>query len=117
MYAPGTPQHTVCDTLSQIPDGFNLNNRHNYVPFCIPTTNSHGEAPAKYVRVHMGANPTVMGCMYKGGVVHQGEVQAAPNHNHGHTPDYTHEQLQHFHSDYQHCHKVDDTLKCISNKC
>jgi hypothetical protein len=64
----------------------------------------------------MGVNPTAWGCMYKGGVVYQGDVHAAPNCNHGPTPDYNNEQLLRLHSDYQLCHKVDEALEQIGDK-
>jgi hypothetical protein len=54
--------------------------------------------------------------MYKGGVVHSGEVHTAPDHDHGEVPDYTCEQLQHFHSKYTCCHEVDDPLEHIRDK-
>src|SRR5580693_1213362 len=100
MYAPGTLQRTAHRTLSPTPNGFVRNQGLNYVPFRIPTTNGRGVALAKYVMVRMGINPTVAGCMYKGGVVYQGDVHAAPSHDHGdRIPDYTHEQLRRFRSD------------------
>jgi hypothetical protein len=93
MYAPGTPQRPVCCSISPTPDGFVCNRGPNYIPLHIPTTNRQGVAPAKYVKVRMGVNPTAWGCMYKGGVVYQGDVHAAPDRDHGPTPDYTNEQL------------------------
>jgi hypothetical protein len=67
--------------------------------------------------VHMGINPTVAGCMNKGGVVYQGDVHAAPSHDHGDcVPDYTHEQLRHFRSDYARRDKVDKALEHIGDK-
>jgi hypothetical protein len=54
--------------------------------------------------------------MYKGGVVHSGEVHAAAKHDRGNTPDYTHEQLRHFRSNYSRRHEVDDTLEHIGDK-
>jgi hypothetical protein len=101
MYAPGTPQRPTRRSLSPTPDRFVRNQGLNYIPFRIPTTNGRGVAPAKYVMVRMGINPTVAGCMYKGGVVYQGDIHATPSHDHGdRVPDYTHEQLRHFRSDY-----------------
>jgi hypothetical protein len=100
MYAPGTLQHPACRSLSPAPEGFVQNQGLNYVPLCIPTTNGRGVAPAKWVKIHMGVNPTAWGCMYKGGVVYQGDVHAAPDCDHGPTPDYTNEQLLHLCSDY-----------------
>jgi hypothetical protein len=64
----------------------------------------------------MGVNPTANGCMYRGGVVHSGEVHTAAEHDRGDTPDYTHKQLCHFHSDYSCRHKVDDALERIGDK-
>jgi hypothetical protein len=89
--ASGTTQRTMHHPLSPVPLGFNCNQGHHYVPFHIPTTNGRGITNTKYVRVRMGVNPTVDGCMYRGGVVHSGEVHAAAEHNCGDTPDYTHE--------------------------
>jgi hypothetical protein len=83
MYAPGTPQRATCRSLSPTPDGFVHNHGQNYIPLRIPTTNGWGIAIAKWVKVRMGVNPTAWGCMYRGGVVYQGDVHAAPNHNHG----------------------------------
>jgi hypothetical protein len=54
--------------------------------------------------------------MYKGGVVYQGDVHAAPDHDHGPTPDYNNEQLLHLRSDYQLCHEVDEALEQIGDK-
>jgi hypothetical protein len=111
-----TTQRTTHRPLSPTPPGFNCNQGHHYVPFHIPTTNGQGVTNAKYIRVHMGVNPTVNGCMYKGGVVHSGEVHAAAEHDRGNTPDYTHEQLRHFCSEYSRHHEVDNTLERIGDK-
>jgi hypothetical protein len=64
----------------------------------------------------MGINPVAWGCMYKGGVVYQGDVHATPICNCGPTPDYTNEQLLRLHSDYRLRHEVDEALKQISDK-
>jgi hypothetical protein len=100
MYAPGTPQHVTRCSLSPTPNGFVHNHRQNYVPLRIPTTNSRGVATAKWVKIRMGVNPVAWGCMYKGGVVYQGDVHATPDHDHGPAPDYTNEQLLCLRSDY-----------------
>jgi hypothetical protein len=65
-----TAQRATRRPVSPTPSGFDLNQGHHYVPFCIPTTNRRGIMNTKYVRVRMGVNPTVDGCMYRGGVVH-----------------------------------------------
>jgi hypothetical protein len=64
----------------------------------------------------MGLNPVVWGCMYKGGVVYQGDVHAAPDHNHDPTPDYTNEQLLRLRSDYRLYHEVDEALVQIGDQ-
>jgi hypothetical protein len=116
MYAPGTPQRVTRRSLSPTPDGFVCNHGQNYVPLRIPTTNGRGVTTAKWVKVRMGVNPVVWGCMYKGGVVYQGDVHAAPDHDHGPAPDYTNEQLLRLCSDYQLHHEVDGALEQIGNK-
>jgi hypothetical protein len=116
MYAPGTPQRATRHSLSPTPDGFICNRGQNYVPLRIPTTNGRGVITAKWVKVHMGMNPVVWGCMYKGGVVYQGDVHAAPDHDHGPTPDYTNEQLLRLHSDYCLWHEVDEALVQIGDQ-
>jgi hypothetical protein len=116
MYTPGTPQHATRRSLSPTPDGFVRNHGQNYVPLRIPTTNGRGVATAKWVKVRMGVNPVVWGCMYRGGVVYQGDVHATPDHDHGPTPDYTNEQLLRLHSDYCLCHEVDEALVQIGDQ-
>jgi hypothetical protein len=64
----------------------------------------------------MGVNPVVWGCMYRGGVIYQGDVHAAPDHNHGPTPDYTNEQLLCLRSDYHLRHEVDKALVQIGDQ-
>jgi hypothetical protein len=64
----------------------------------------------------MGMNPTVWGCAYKGGVVYQGDIHAAPDHDHGPTPDYTNEQLLHIRSDYRLHQEVDEALVQIGDQ-
>jgi hypothetical protein len=116
MYAPGTLQRQVHRSPSPTPDSFVRNCGQNYVPLRIPTTNGRGVAPAKWVKVCMGVNPTAWGCMYKGGVMYQGDVHTAPDRDHGPMPDYNNEQLLHLRSDYQLRHEVDEALKQIGNK-
>ena len=40
--------------------------------------------------MRMGTNPTVEGCMQKGGPVYLGDVHTAPDFDHGDAPDYSH---------------------------
>jgi hypothetical protein len=86
MYAPGTPQRAMRRSLSPTPDGFICNHGQNYVPLRIPVTSGRGVAMAKWVKVCMGVNPTAWGCMYKGGVIYQGDVHASPIRDCGATP-------------------------------
>jgi hypothetical protein len=48
--------------------------------------------------------------------VYQGDVHAAPDHNHGPMPDYNNEQLLRLRSDYRLRHKVDEALEQIGDK-
>jgi hypothetical protein len=116
MYAPGTPQCATRRSLSPTPDGFVRNHGQNYVPLCIPVTSGRGVATAKWVKVHMGVNPTAWGCMYKGGVVYQGDVHASPVRDRGTTPDYTNKQLLRLRSDYRLRHEVDEALEQLGDK-
>jgi hypothetical protein len=116
MYAPGTPQCQARRSLSPTPDSFVRNQGLNYIPFRIPTTNRRGVAPAKWVKLRTGVNPTVWGCHYKGGVVYQGDVHAAPDCDHGPMPDYTNEQLLCLCSDYRLHHEVNEALEQIGDK-
>jgi hypothetical protein len=64
----------------------------------------------------MAVNPTAWGCLYKGGVIYQGDVHAAPNHDHSPTPEYTNKQLLRLRSDYRLRHEVNKALEQIGNK-
>jgi hypothetical protein len=116
MYAPGTPQRATRRSLSPTPDGFIRNRGQNYVPLCIPVTSGRGVAPAKWVKIRMGVNPTAWGCMYKGGVVYQGDVDASPIRDRGTTPDYNNEQLLRLRSDYRLRHEVDEALEQLGDR-
>jgi hypothetical protein len=71
---------------------------------------------AKWVKVRMGVNPTAWGCMYKGGVIYQGDVHTSPIRDCGTTPDYNNKQLFHLCSDYQLRHEVDEALEQLGDK-
>jgi hypothetical protein len=116
MYTPGTLQRPARRSLSPTPEGFVRNRGLNYIPFRIPTNNGRGVAPAKWVQLRMGMNPMVWGCAYKGGVVYQGDVHAAPDCDHGPTPDYTNEQLLRVRSDYRLRHEVNEALVQIGDQ-
>ena len=112
----GSMQRQAHDTVSPPPDGFDHNVGHNYIPFKIPTLSGHGVANAKWTRIRMGVNPTVEGCMQKGGPVYLGDVHAAPDFDHGNTPQYGHKQRCHLLSGYARRHEVDDALEHIGDK-
>ena len=111
-----TAQRPTRNTVSPPPGGFDRNVGHNFVPFKIPTLSGHGVANAKWVRVRMGVNPTVEGCMQRGSPVYLGEVHAAPDFDHGDTPQYKHEQRRHLLSDYARRQEVDEALERIGDK-
>jgi hypothetical protein len=116
MYAPGTLQRPARRSLSPTPEGFVRNRGLNYIPFHIPTVNGRWRRPSQVGPTTYGMNPTVWGCVYKGGVVYQGDVHTAPDHDHGPMPDYTNEQLLHVRSDYRLHHEVDEALVQIGDQ-
>ena len=68
----------VQNSESPIPDGYERNDKHNYIPF--PIVNEHGRAvPAKYVVVFMAANLYALGKLMSNGPAHTGEIHAAPH--------------------------------------
>ena len=78
LYHPWNQQSVgVQCSESPIPDGYEQNNKHNYIPF--PIINKHDHAvPAKYVAVFMAANPYTLGKLTSDGLAHTGEIHAAP---------------------------------------
>ena len=56
------------------------------------------------------------GCMQRGSPVYLGEVHAAPDFDHGNTPQYEHKQRRHLLSDYAGRHEVDEALERIGDK-
>ena len=67
----------VQQSESPIPEGYEQNDKHNYIPF--PITNEHGRTvPAKYVAVFMAANPYAPGKLTSNGPAYTGEIHAAP---------------------------------------
>ena len=78
LYHPWNQQSVgVQHSESPVPDGYERNNKHNYIPF--PIINKHGRAvPAKYVAVFMAANPYALGKLMSDSPAHTGEIHAAP---------------------------------------
>ena len=81
MYHPWNQRSVgVQRSESPVPDRYERNNKHNYIPF--PIINKHGRAvPAKYVAVFMAANPYALGKLTSNGPAHTGEIHAAPHFN------------------------------------
>ena len=62
---------------SPIPDGYDLNRKHNYISF--PILRDDGRiVPAKYVAVFMAANPYALGKLNHDGPAYTAEVHASP---------------------------------------
>ena len=78
MYHPWSQRSVgIQRSESPIPDGYEQNDKHNYIPF--PIVNEHGRAvPAKYVAVFMAANPYTLSKLMSDGLAHTGEIHAAP---------------------------------------
>ena len=65
---------------SPIPDGYEHNHKHNYIPFPIINENGH-TIPAKYVAVFMAANPYALGKLTANGSAHTREIHTTPHFN------------------------------------
>ena len=75
-------------STSPIPHFFELNQGPTYIPFTI--TNDQGwKVPAKYILVHMTANPYALGKLTLEGPMKWGEIHAAPRYNYHCTQDYS----------------------------
>ena len=67
----------VQQSESLIPEGYEQNDKHNYIPFRIPDERGHA-VPAKYVAVFMAANPYALGKLTSDGPAYTGEIHAEP---------------------------------------
>ena len=78
LYHPWNQQSVgVQHSESPVPNGYEQNDKHNYIPF--PIVNEHGRAvPAKYVAVFMAANPYALSKLTSDSPAHTGEIHAAP---------------------------------------
>ena len=80
-----------CST-SPIPCFFELNRGPAYIPFTI--TNDQGQKVlAKYILVHMTANPYALGKLTSEGPTKWGEIHAAPRYDYHRTQDYSDDDL------------------------
>ena len=78
LYHPWNQQSVgIQRSESPVPDGYERNDKHNYIPFPIVNKHSH-TVPAKYVAVFMAANPYALGKLTSDGQAHTGEIHAAP---------------------------------------
>ena len=79
-------------STSLIPHFFKLNQGPGYIPFLI--TNDQGRnIPAKYISVHMTANPYALGMLKSDGPVKWGEIHAAPRYDYSHVKGYSDDDL------------------------
>ena len=80
-------------STSPIPCFFELNQGPTYIPFTI--TNDQGwKVPAKYVSVHMTANPYALGKLTLEGPTKWGEIHTAPRYDYHRTQDYSDDDLR-----------------------
>ena len=63
---------------SPIPDGYDLNHKHNYISFPILRGDGH-TVPAKYVAIFMAANPYALRRLTHDGPAFTAEVHATPH--------------------------------------
>ena len=98
---------------SPIPEGYERNDKHNYIPF--PITNEHGlTVPAKYVAVFMAANPYALGKLMSNGPAYTGEIHAAPCFDYR-APDSVQDLKELLPTWYQFA-EVDTALSCIKDR-
>ena len=67
-------------SMSPIPRFFELNQGPGYIPLLI-TNNQGRNVPAKYISVHMTANPYTLGKLKSDGPMKWGEIHAAPRYD------------------------------------
>ena len=80
-----------CST-SPIPCFFELNQGPAYIPFNI-TNNQGRKVPAKYISVHMTANPYTLGKLTSDGQTKWGEIHVAPRYDYLRVHDYSDDDL------------------------
>ena len=98
---------------SPIPEGYERNDKHNYIPF--PITNEHGcTIPAKYVVVFMAANPYALGKLTSNSPAYTGEIHAAPRFNYR-APDSV-QDLKELLPMWHQFAEVDTALSCIKDR-
>lgn len=97
---------------SPIPDRYERNNKHNYIPF--PIINKHNcTIPAKYVAVFMAANLYTLGKLISDRPVHTGEIHAAPWFNYK-EPGSVQDPKELLPTWYQHA-EVNTAMSCIKD--
>ena len=97
---------------SPVPEGYEQNDKHNYIPFRIP--NEHGRAvSAKYVAVFMAANPYALGKLTSDGPAYTGEIHVAPRFDYR-APDSVQDLKELLPAWYQFA-EVDTAISCIKD--
>lgn len=98
---------------SPIPDRYERNNKHNYIPF--PIINKHNHTiPAKYVAVFMAANLYTLGKLISDRPAHTGEIHAAPRFNYK-EPGSVQDPKELLPTWYQHA-EVNTAMSCIKDR-
>ena len=104
--------HNSAHPVSPIPLGFKLNVGPDFVPFNI--TDAHGhETPAKYVKVQMGPNPNVVGCLMAKGPCYRSEIHGQCCFDKDKKPHYTEEQMMLF--NFVCAHMTDEALETVGD--
>ena len=85
VWPPSPPAYTHAAATRavapvKLPEGFMHNIGEDFIPFTI--TNEHGvPTPARFIQVHMTADPYVIGCLTLTGADYRGELHATPNND------------------------------------
>ena len=78
---------------SPIPRFFELNQGPGYIPFLITNNQGHN-IPAKYISVHMTANPYALRKLKSDGPTKWGEIHAASRYDYAHVMEYSNDNLR-----------------------
>ena len=78
---------------SPIPRFFELNQGPGYIPFLITNDQGHN-IPAKYISVHMTANPYALRKLKSDRPTKWGEIHAAPRYDYTHVREYSNDNLR-----------------------
>ena len=115
LYHPGETRSVGTQhSESPIPEGFDRNHHHHYIPFHI--MNSQGKMqPAKYVSVFMTNNPYTLGKLESNGPTYMGEIHASPQHDYPEKSLHV-EDLQELLPSWHKYHDVNDVLVLLHDR-